>query len=107
MHRPCADGSKKPRVALQINYSLPLAATRETVPRIGRARAKIKLLDLGFLEIDVLTHDRVVLLERDLLGRRARILLGDIEEARACRAQKFYLLRYWFRHWRFTDPESL
>ena len=41
-----------------------------------------RLLDLGFLELDVLARDRVVLAERHLLGLVARVLLGHIEEAR-------------------------
>src|SRR5438046_2390228 len=39
-------------------------------------------LDLGFLELDVLARLRVVFLEAQLLGLRARILLGHIEETR-------------------------
>ena len=53
---------------------------------------KHKLLDLGFFELDVLTHDGVVLLKNDFFRRRARILLGDIEEACAGRRQQFDLL---------------
>ena len=43
-------------------------------------RGKI-LLDLAFLELDVLAHDRIVLLENELLRLRARVLLRDVEEA--------------------------
>src|SRR6185369_24467 len=32
------------------------------------------------LELDMLAHDRVVLLEGELLGRVARVLLGHVEE---------------------------
>ena len=39
------------------------------------------LLDLGFLEFDVLARDRVVLLLDQLVGHGARILLGDVIEA--------------------------
>src|SRR3546814_19230893 len=39
------------------------------------------LLDLGFLEFDVLAHDRIILLELHLLGLGPRVLLGDLEEA--------------------------
>jgi hypothetical protein len=39
------------------------------------------LLDLGFLELDVLAHDRIVLLEAQLLGLGARILLRHVVEA--------------------------
>jgi hypothetical protein len=37
------------------------------------------LLNLGFLELDVLAHDRIVLVELQFLRLRARILLGHIE----------------------------
>src|SRR3954470_22216455 len=49
------------------------------------------LLDLGFLEVDVLAHDRVVLLEAQLLGLGARVLLRHIEEARVCGADELDL----------------
>ena len=39
------------------------------------------LLDLRFLELDVLARDRVVLLLDQLVGHGARILLGDVIEA--------------------------
>src|SRR4249920_1086619 len=38
-------------------------------------------LDLGFLELDVLAHDRVIFAEGHLLGDVPRILLGHVEEA--------------------------
>ena len=38
-------------------------------------------LDLGFLELNVLAHDGVVLAEAHLFSLVAGILLGDIEEA--------------------------
>src|SRR4051812_33987359 len=40
------------------------------------------LLDLGFLELDVLTRDGVILLEAQLLSLGPRILLRHVEEAR-------------------------
>jgi len=43
--------------------------------------APFQLFDLGFLEFDVLARDRIVLLEDELLGRIARVLLRDVEEA--------------------------
>ena len=46
-----------------------------------RARALSSSLDLGFLELDVLAGDRVVLLEAQLLGLGARVLLRHVEEA--------------------------
>src|ERR1700761_4108705 len=39
------------------------------------------LLDLALDELDVLLRDRVVLLHLELLGHRARVLLGDVVEA--------------------------
>jgi hypothetical protein len=39
------------------------------------------LLDLGFLELDVLARDRIVLLLDQLVGHGARVLLGDVIEA--------------------------
>ena len=59
--------------------------------RAGRNRAEIAapvprrrpdLLDLGFLERDVLAHDRIVLLQLQLAGLGARVLLRHVEEAR-------------------------
>src|SRR5450755_584371 len=47
---------------------------------IEYARAS-SLLDLRFLEFDVLARDRVVLLLDQLVGHGARILLGDVIEA--------------------------
>src|SRR5665647_3262494 len=44
-------------------------------------RRKRSFLDLGFLELDVLAHDGIVLLEAELFGRRARVLLGDVVKA--------------------------
>src|SRR6478736_7439887 len=38
-------------------------------------------LDLGFLELDVLAHDGIILVEAHLLGRVARILLRHVKEA--------------------------
>src|SRR5690606_3459951 len=42
---------------------------------------KARLLDLGFLEFDVLADDGVVLLERQLFSLGASVLLGHVEEA--------------------------
>ena len=47
------------------------------------------LFDLGFLEINMLAHDRVILLHIHLLGHRTAVLLGDIEEAGIGGRQKF------------------
>src|SRR5690242_14454164 len=54
-------------------------------PEARKARPRLEgrseLLDLGFLELDVLASARVVLLEAQLLGLGPRILLRDVEEA--------------------------
>src|SRR5688572_3110705 len=57
--------------------SLPTVTTRRTRMRAAR---KI-LLNLRFLEVDMLAHDRVVLAHGHLLGLVARVLFGHIEEA--------------------------
>ena len=57
----------------------------------GDLKAAARLLDLGFLELDVLAHVRVVLPEAHLLGLRARVLLGHIEEARVGAADELDL----------------
>ena len=49
------------------------------------------LLDLGFLELDVLLHDGIVLLEGELLGLGASVLLRDIEIARVSGRQELDL----------------
>ena len=47
-----------------------------------------RLLDLGFLELDVLADTRIVLAERELLGLRTGVLLRHIEEAGVSRADE-------------------
>src|SRR5258708_23889582 len=42
---------------------------------------RVRLLDLGFLELDVLARDRIVFLEGQLVGLGAGVLLGDVEIA--------------------------
>src|SRR5262249_1184706 len=58
--------------------------THEKAARKGgfaaEARAQSALLDLRFLEDHVLARDRIVLLEFELLGLGARILLGNVKE---------------------------
>src|SRR5690606_22613100 len=49
--------------------------------RLENRQAIKRLLDLAFLEFDVLLHDRVVLTNDHLLGHGAGVLLGDVEEA--------------------------
>ena len=57
-----------------------------------RKNAKYQLLDLGFLELDVLAHDGIVLFHYQFFGRVAGVLLGDIEEASAGARQKLDFL---------------
>ena len=42
---------------------------------------KAKLFNFGFLEFNVLTHHRVVLLEDELVRRVALVFIGGIEVA--------------------------
>src|SRR4030095_14104175 len=49
------------------------------------------LLDLRFLELDVLARDRVVLLLDQLVGHGARILLGDVIKASVRRGNELDL----------------
>src|SRR5918992_52224 len=58
----------------------------------NRISATCKLLDLGFLELNVLAHDRIVLLEAEFLRARARILLRHVKVAGAGRRKQFDLL---------------
>ena len=60
------------------------------LPRLGRGRRPTepearwpgRLLDLGFLEDDVLARDGIELLQLELVGLRPRVLLGDVEKPR-------------------------
>ena len=62
-------------------------------------RAKsARLLNLGLFECNVLAGNRIVLAEADLVRRRARVLLGDIEETGACRAEQLDFLGNGFGH---------
>src|SRR6476661_4004208 len=53
----------------------------ERAPSKSVSRAACELLDLRFLELDVLARDRVVLLLDQLVGHGARVLHGDVIEA--------------------------
>src|SRR4029078_11087883 len=53
-------------------------------------------------EVDVLLHDRVVLLEHQLLGTCARVLLRHVKEPRAGGRKQLDLLRYGLGHDRGT-----
>src|SRR6266446_8757166 len=76
-----AHGLKGPS-AFGLGMTASSSPTKKPPERAALIEAsKSGLLDLGFLEHDVLARHRVVLLERELLGLGARILLGDIEEA--------------------------
>src|SRR4051794_39323019 len=48
--------------------------------RSRRGEGACALLDLGFLEDDVLTRDRVELLQFELVGLGPRVLLGHVEK---------------------------
>jgi hypothetical protein len=50
-----------------------------------------RLLDLGFLEFDVLARDGIVFLEDELFRLGARVLLGHVEIARIRRGQELDL----------------
>lgn len=56
------------------------------------------LFDLSFFEFDMLTRNRIVLLEYDFLGRCAGIFFRHVEETGASGAQQLDLLTYRFRH---------
>ena len=43
------------------------------------------LLDLAFLELDVLARNRIIFPLHHFLGHIARIFLRDVEESGACR----------------------
>src|SRR5262245_10339894 len=73
--------------------------TRGEPPRSARGRCP-QLLDLGFLENDVLARNRIVLAEADLVGRRAGVLLGDVKEPGASRAELLGFVACGFCHGR-------
>src|SRR6185312_953589 len=56
-------------------YRSRAAGYRLEIAKAGR------LLDLAFLEDDMLAQHRVVFLDREFLGHRAGVLLADIEKA--------------------------
>lgn len=47
-----------------------------------------RLLDLGFLELDVFSNNRVILVLRHLVRHRAAVLRRDVEETRIGGRQK-------------------
>lgn len=62
-----------------------------------------QLLDLRFLELNVLLDDRVVLRLRHLVRHGTAVLRGDVEEARVGSRQKLDLDGCCFRH--FSVPQ--
>lgn len=59
---------------------------------------QIKLLDLGFLELDMLASDRVVLRLRHLVRERTAVLRRHVEETCIGRRQQLDLDGRSFRH---------
>src|SRR5437763_8466741 len=93
-----------PRLATSLKRTIPKAArTKLTTHPVrtrpaARSRKPAGLLDLRFLELDVLARNRIVLLEAQLLGLGARILLRHIEETRVCAADELDLDGCWLGH---------
>src|ERR1700738_1445789 len=90
--------------SLRPTRSNPAGGTRRLSCRtrqalwIGRVTFEAKLLDLGFLEFDVLPRNRLVFLERQLFRLGAGVFLGHIEIARVRRGQKLDLDHCGLRH---------
>ena len=61
------------------------------------------LLDLGFLELDVLARDWIVLPETQFFRLRARVLLGHVKKARVRAADELDLDCCRLGHW--IDPD--
>ena len=68
-------------------------------------KQRSRLLDLGFLELDMLAHDGVVFAERHLFGDVARVFLGHIKKAGVGGADELDLDRGWLRHGPFLRVE--
>ena len=83
-----------------------LGKPRETQNQKGRLKRPdrsafkqlLRLLDFGFLELDMLAHNGVIFAERHLFGDVARVFLGHVEEARVSGAEQLDLDRGWLRH---------
>jgi hypothetical protein len=73
---------------------------------IRQNRKDQELLDLGFLELDVLAHDGVILGLGHLVRKRTAVLRGDIERACVSRRKKLDLDRGRFRHGRPAFKKS-
>ena len=57
----------------------------------GAPRRRRDLLDLGFLEVDMLLGDRIVFAFDHFLGHRAAVFLGHVEEAGVSRRKQLDL----------------
>src|SRR5690606_7554592 len=87
---------RPPRFECYSREAMTRASTLRTLT--GAERGTSSLLDLRFLELDVLADDRIVLLEAELFRAGAWILLGDVEVARASCRNELDLLCNWFCH---------
>ena len=76
---------------------------RRKRPDRYHSQAACGLLDLGFLELDMLAHDGIVFAERHLFGDVARVFLGHIEKAGVSGADQFNFDRGWLRHGPFLQ----
>ena len=69
---------------ISVGLAVPYRTCQQKSRPVGGGFRKIRraktLLDLGFLELDMPAHNRIVFGERELLRLGAGILLGDIEE---------------------------
>src|SRR5215475_6309647 len=82
---PHTTASGRPPFWLDVHPRVPALRERRRAKTKGAATAPsitaprwVRLLDLAFAELDVLLRDRIVLLLDQLLGLRARVLLGDV-----------------------------
>src|SRR5690242_10717727 len=75
-------------------------AREETPGPSSVSRGEAILLDLAFLELDMLAHDRIVLLQHQLFRLGARVLLGHVEEAGVGRRVEADLDGGRLGHWR-------
>src|SRR3954471_5482590 len=64
------------------------------------------LLDLGFLELDVLPDDRIVLRLGHLVRHRTAVLRGHVEGTGVSRGQQLDLDRRSFRHGGFASDKN-
>ena len=64
----------------------------------SNSAAAADLLDLAFLELNVLAQDGIVLFDRELLSHRPGIFLGHVEKAGVARAVEPDLGRGRLRH---------